>query len=106
MGALDIIGNIIYLYDGNDIAEGSLYLREILGLDVSGSLIANISGMDSLNIYYMANLKDNEYLGGLVYDLLGGGRLIPIKGVPEPPTMLLVVSGLLGLLGLRRKFKK
>jgi len=50
--------------------------------------------------------KDNEYLGGLVYDFLGGGHLIPVKGVPESPTMLLVVFGLLGLLGLKRKFRK
>ena len=106
-GALDIIGNILYLYDGNDRVGNALYLREILGLEISDhQKITNLLGTEGFDIYYMENLKANNYLGGLVYYLLGGGHLIPIKGVPEPSTMLLVVSGLLGLLGLRRKFKK
>ena len=36
-GTLDIFGNIIYLYDGNDTVGGALSLREILGLDISGT---------------------------------------------------------------------
>jgi hypothetical protein len=104
-GILDASGNILYLYDGNDIAGGALYLRDIIGLDISGNLITNIFGMDGLNIYYMADLTDNYYLGGLTYDLSGGGHLLPIHGVPEPSTMLLLGSGLLGLWGLRKRLK-
>jgi hypothetical protein len=105
-GELDITGNIIYLYDGNDIVGGALYLRKILGLDISGNLITNIYGIDGLNIYYLANLPSNWYLHGLEYGLEGGGHLIPIKGVPEPSTMLLLGSGLLRLVALRKKVKK
>jgi hypothetical protein len=42
----------------------------------------------------------------MTYDLMNGGELIPIEPVPEPSTMLLVGSGLIGLVGFRRKFKK
>lgn len=105
-GVLDITGNVIYLFNGNDIAGGALYLRDIIGLDMSGSLITNIFGMDGLNIYYLANLAENDYLGGLTYDLSGGGYLIGIHGVPEPATMFLLCTGLIGLCGFRRKFRK
>jgi hypothetical protein len=63
--------------------------------------------MNGLDIYYMANLPDNGYLGGLTYDLSGCEHLIPIGGtaVPEPVTLLLVSFGLIGLVGCRRKAK-
>lgn len=104
-GVLDITGNSLYLFDGNSMEGGGLYLREILGLDISGNLIANITGLDGLNIYYLSELEENGYLHGLTYNLTGGGHLMPIS-TPEPITMLLLGSGLVGLVGLRRKYKK
>lgn len=55
-GILDLTGDYLNLFDGNGTAGGALYLREILGLDISGNLITNITGLDGLNIYYMDNL--------------------------------------------------
>jgi hypothetical protein len=107
-GFLDLRGDFLKLYDGNDIAGGALYAGDIFGLQILDHLITNITGMDGLNIYYLADLWGNNYLHGLTYDLAGGGHLIPIglASVPEPATVLLLGCSLIGLAGLRRKFKK
>jgi len=102
-GTLDITGNMITLFDGNTDIGGALYLRSILGLQIQGNDILNISSIDGLDIYYVATLPSNGYLYGLTYDLAGGGHLRPIVGTPEPITLLLLGLGLIALVGLRRK---
>jgi hypothetical protein len=110
-GTLNIDGQTIYLYDGNEIDGGALYVGEILGVETSGLQVTNIiMGLEDpelsiyydLNIYYNPFLADNDYLGGLTYDLTNAGQLIP---TPVPGSVLLLGTGLLGLglLGWRRK---
>ena len=103
-GTLSIAeGNSLYLYDGNAVVDGALYVGELLGAVLSGSDVTNIfqGGTEyDLNIYYNPSLAGNSYLGGWQYALAGGGLLSP---VPIPSTVILFASGLLGLVGLGRR---
>jgi hypothetical protein len=48
----------------------------------------------------------DTYLTKDVYELVGVGVPAPTTSVPEPATLLLVGFGLMGLAGVRRKFRK
>jgi autotransporter-associated beta strand protein len=100
-GALDLdSGNKVDLagIGGGD----ALYLGDLLGADIVGNTITNIMGFDGLVVYYNAHDADNSYLGGLTYNLSGGGMLI--SSVPEPESWALMILGF-GLMGvvLRRR---
>ena len=99
-GALDATDDILYLYDGNDEAGGSLYLRKIFGAEIVDEIVANISGSEGLTIYYNARANENMYLAGLDYNLSGSGYLRAVGSVPEPATMFLLGTGILALVGL------
>jgi hypothetical protein len=54
----------------------------------------------------LANSIDSNNIVGDYFDASGVGHGFLATPVPEPATLLLLSSGLLGILGLRRKFKK
>jgi hypothetical protein len=95
----------LILLDGDETSGGALYVRETEGLlfDEGNHWITNIFSY-GINIYYDALDPANDYLGGQQFFLAGGGGLLS-PAVPIPPTLLLLGSGLLGLVGLRR-FRK
>jgi hypothetical protein len=101
---LDFTGSpMLHLVDGNTDPGGALYVRSLLGVTLSGNLVTDIEG-NGLNIYYDPDLIENAYLNHHTFDLIGGGHLSPYH-TPVPPTVWLLGSGLLGLIGWRR-FRK
>ena len=90
-------------FQGNILADQSITLNT--GATIwNGRALARIAAvtMDTNVISNVCPLGGPGYSGGLVYD--SAGNIVPI---PEPATMLLLGSGLVGLAGFaRRKFKK
>jgi hypothetical protein len=108
-GTLNVAsGNSVTLVDGNVVPGGALYVKEILGAQITGSTVNNISGSDSINIYYLPSMSGNAYLGGLTYSLTGTGQLIPIvSAIPTISEWGMVIMALLfitaGMMVIRRR---
>jgi len=71
--------------DGDPATTNGLYIGI---LDIGGTTSDLDRLHSSLNIYYREGLAENDYLGGLTYQLDGDGFLIP---VPEPSSLLLLL---------------
>lgn len=52
------------------------------GIFTEGNTVTNIYGIEGMRMYYVPYLAENEYLGGLTYNLSGGGQLIPLSLPP------------------------
>jgi hypothetical protein len=89
-----------------DGESGALYLDTILLADFAADIIDGVLDAiigNGLNVYYNALAAGNGFLGGLNYDLQGGGQLIAFLGetatIAEPSSIALFLAGLLGLFG-------
>ncbi len=93
--------NSVTLADG--LSPGSavaLHVTDMVGAEISGDTITNIIG-DGFNIYYNGQDAADAYLRGLNYALAGGGELI--ADVPEPASLVVLLSGVVGILMGRRR---
>lgn len=73
----------------------------------SGTAYANVPVPGNAWVFDYFDGGQGSYAGYGNYALaVHPGDIGAPKGVPEPSTMLLLGSGLIGLIGLRRKFKK
>jgi hypothetical protein len=92
-------GNDLVLLAGSP--NGTVfYVNQLIGAKISGDTITNIIG-NGFDIYYDAAAPENAALLGRNYLLEGGGELI--AAVPEPGTLVFLLSGLGVFVVLRRR---
>jgi len=106
-GTLSIGGGSLVL-SASGTSGYAQYVTTILGLALSSGGVTNVSESagSSLNIYYLASAPGNAYLNDAIYNLSGGGELIPVNSaVPLPPAVLLLAPALTGLGCLRRRLR-
>jgi T5SS/PEP-CTERM-associated repeat protein len=94
----------IYFISGDGASSNALY---VLNLELPGNdtnWVANLHAPASINIYYgisPALSPANAYLNNLVYNLPGGGLLLP--AIPEPSSAMLLLAAGLAVAARRRR---
>lgn len=92
----------LYVGTGNGASSNALYVFELDLFGSSTNEVANLFTIGSgINIYYAHSSlnPNNAYLNDLVYNLSGGGLLLP--SIPEPGAALMLAIA--GALLVRRK---
>jgi hypothetical protein len=113
--ALSSLGGLTPLYDMDAISDQTVYIETALkpgsGTDdvtlyIPKSFFTSVSGTDYMYFYTQFGLSDLD--PGLVTDATfeeWRGLQGPGNEVPEPSTVLLLGSGLIGLMGITRRKK-
>jgi hypothetical protein len=86
----------------NLTGSGTLFVGEFLGLEFDETTGEVTNLYSPMNVCFDLNLPGNDYLEGRIFEIPGGGQVVP---TPVPASILLLGSGLLGLglLGWRRQ---
>ena len=77
-------GNSLTLLNGNPTQNGAIY-TEVLRLEGGIAQIASIATDGHMSIYYDPHNTANTYLGGITYQLNGGGVIAPVPDRTPPP---------------------
>jgi hypothetical protein len=113
--SLEGTGTLLFDFKQPNTTFGATWLNDTVGtsFEVLGNtyyipVVVN-GGGNPLNQFFGVRGDDDEMIEAVMVNLVGGASISGMahnNPVPEPATMLLLGTGLIGLAGFRKKFKK